>query len=261
MKSDIQFPTHLHQQMAEVAAEFFTPRPQVDTVLMVNSCARGQATPESDLDMAILVKPEVTQEEVRVLEEAWTSHLSAHPLSAEYSQSGRFAHIHLDVITAQYVPSVWDDGGGPDYFEVEIGNQVAHSAPFGPAGEYFQQLQAGWLPYYDGTLQKSRLNMVRAACEYDLEHVPFFVRRGLHFQAFDRLYKAYQEFLQALFISRRVYPLAYNKWIRLQVAEWLSAPELYAQLSKALSVTNLESDELNAKATLLQSLLDEWVTR
>lgn len=254
-----QFPTALHKQMAEVAAEFFTSRPQVDTVLVVNSCARGQATPESDLDMAILVGPQVTQEEVRVLEGAWTHHLSAHPLTAQYEHSGRFAHVHLDVISAQYIPAVWDDGGGPDYFEVEIGNQVAYSAPFGPTGEYFQQLQAGWLPYYDGTLQKSRLEMARAACEYDLEHVPFFVRRGLHFQAFDRLYKAHQEFLQALFISRRVYPLAYNKWIRLQVADWLAAPELYAQLPKVLSLNNLESNELTSKAALLRSLLAGWV--
>ena len=45
--------------------------------------------------------------------------------------------------------------------------------------------------------------MVRTACVYDLEHALFFVRRGLYFQAFDRLYKSFQEFLQALFIARR----------------------------------------------------------
>lgn len=72
--------------------------------------------------------------------------------------------------------------------------------------------------------------MVRAACLYDLDHVPFFLERGLPFQAFDRLYKAQQEFLQGLFIARRVYALAYNKWIREQVVEWLDLPEVFDQL-------------------------------
>jgi predicted nucleotidyltransferase len=262
MNNHIKFPTPLHEQMAEVAAAFFTSRPQVDTILVVNSCARGQATPESDLDMAILARPGMTQEEIRALEGEWADHLSAHPLTTEYKKSGRFAQVHLDVITAQYVPATWDDGGGPDYFEVEIGNQIAHSAPLGDTGEYFQALQAEWLPYYNDTLQQERLEMVRAGCEYDLEHVPFFARRGLPFQAFDRLYKAYQEFLQALFISRRTYPIVYNKWIREQVAGWLSAPELYAQLPKVLSISDLENvSELESKAAFLRSLAGEWLSR
>jgi hypothetical protein len=74
------------------------------------------------------------------------------------------------------------------------------------------------------------------------------------------LYKAYQEFLQALFIARRVYPLTYTKWIRLQVAEWLELPELYAQLPHVLEISRLESDELVAKADYLGSLLDRWTT-
>src|SRR5207253_3099325 len=52
----------------------------------------------------------------------------------------------------------------------------------------------------------SRLAMVREACARDLEAIPFLLNRGLYFQAFDRLYKAFQEFLQALFVARRIYP-------------------------------------------------------
>ena len=53
----------------------------------------------------------------------------------------------------------------------------------------------------------------------NLHHIPLYIKRGLYFQSFDRLYNAYQEFLQALFISRCTYPIAYNKWIREQVEE------------------------------------------
>ena len=97
--------------------------------------------------------------------------------------------------------------------------------------------------------------MVRDACHYDLEHVPFFVARGLYFQAFDRLYKAFQEFLQALFIARRTYPVAYNKWIREQVEGRLG---LYRQLPAVLELGRLESAEVERNARALHRLLDDW---
>ena len=49
------FPTELHEQTAEVVKDFFLDYPIVDTFLVVNSCARGQASPESDLDFAVLI--------------------------------------------------------------------------------------------------------------------------------------------------------------------------------------------------------------
>ena len=104
----------------------------------------------------------------------------------------------------------------------------------------------------------SRLAMVREACARDVEAIPFYLNRGLYFQAFDRLYKAFQEFLQALFLARRTYPLAYNKWIREQVTEWLSLPKLYEQLPPILSVRNIQGPELGEKADALRSLLERW---
>ena len=90
--------------------------------------------------------------------------------------------------------------------------------------------------------------MVREACARDLEAIPFYLNRGLYFQAFDRLYKAFQEFLQALFVARRTYPLAYNKWIYEQVAGCLGLPKLYEKLPPILSVRNIESPEVGEKA-------------
>src|SRR5215467_13349629 len=82
--------------------------------------------------------------------------------------------------------------------------------------------------------------------------------RSLYFQAFDRLYKAFQEFLQALFVARRTYPLAYNKWIREQVADWLALPELYEELPPILSVRKIEGAELAQNADALRGLLERW---
>ncbi len=66
--------------------------------------------------------------------------------------------------------------------------------------------------------------------------------------------------MQALFIRRRTYPLAYNKWIRMQVEDWLGFPDLYAALPGILSVTFLQSDELMARASQLRTLLEAWTT-
>ena len=115
------------------------------------------------------------------------------------------------------------------------------------------------MPYYDEPLRVQRLRMVSQACAYDLEHVPFFVRRNLYFQAFDRLYKALQEFMQALFIRHGRYPIAYNKWIREQVEEVLQLPDLYAPLTGIIAVGRLEGETLNEKADTLKRLLDEYV--
>ena len=59
--------------------------------------------------------------------------------------------------------------------------------------------------------------MVVEACLPNLERVRGAVRRDLMFYALARLQHGFQEFLQGLFIRHRVYPIAYNKWIREQV--------------------------------------------
>ena len=255
----LDFPTPLHQQVARLAHDFFNADALVDTVLVVNSSARGQATPESDLDLAVLVRAGASAHDVQGLEETWRSFMTASPVVAEFRASGRFTQVHLDLFDGTFVPGIWDDGGGPDFFEVEIGNRVAYAVPLGEPGVHFRQLQASWLPYYDENLRLRRLRMAREACAYDLQRVLSFVKRGLHFPAFDYLYKAFQEFLQALFIVRRTYPLTYTKWIREQVANRLGLPELYRELPPLLSVRNLESSEVGDKAVALERLAERWI--
>jgi hypothetical protein len=250
-----KFPTKLHQNTAELIRDYFLTISSVDTVLIVNSCARGKATPESDLDLAILVNPDITATEIKNIDTAWSTYSVNQPTLLNYKQSTPFAHIHLDIIDGNYKPTILEVGGPIDYFEIEIGNQICYAAPMGNVGYYFQELQNKWLPYYDNDLRLKRLTMALNACNYDLDHIPFFINRCLYFQAFDILCKAFQEYLQALFIANQTYPIAYNKWIKEQVAEWLNKPELYPKLSPILSVSNIESNEINAKAKMLRELL------
>ena len=250
------FPTTLHQDAAESVRDYFLKIPDVDTVLVVNSCARGQAVPESDLDFAILVKPETTPVNIKNIETGWQTYAETHTAFIRYKKSNQFAHLHLDIIDGNYTPTILEPGVASDFFEIEIGNQICYSAPMDKAGSYFLELQNKWLPYYNEELRLQRLAMTRNGCAYDLNHIPFFIKRNLYFQAFDILCKAFQEYLQVLFIAGKTYPIAYNKWIKEQVVNWLHKPELYTKLSPILSVGNIESDEINDKATMLRKLLD-----
>lgn len=250
------FPTSLHQDTAELVKDYFLTIPYVDTVLVVNSCARGHAVPESDLDFAILVRPDTTKTEIENIEATWQTYYNTQPTFLKYKQSNQFAHLHLDIIDGIYTPTILEVGVASDFFEIEIGNQICYSAPMDNAGNYFKELQNKWLPYYNEELRLQRLTMTRNACEYDLDHIPFFIKRDLYFQAFDILCKAFQEYLQTLFIANKIYPIAYNKWIKEQVVKWLNKPDLYPKLSPILSISNIESKEINNKAIMLRELLN-----
>lgn len=252
------FPTELHKQATEIVRDFFLEQKNVDTILLANSLARGKATPESDIDIAILIKQTTSNSEITELENIWQDFLNTDQTLNQFKKLGRFAQIHLDIIDGVFEPAIWEDGGEIDFFEVEIGNRLLYSVPLTEEGEQFKKLKLMWLPYYDTTLQTQRLNLAKEACHYDLDHIPLFVERGLYFQAFDKLYSAFQKFLQTLFIKNKTYPIAYNKWIKDQVIDILRLPELYKELPNIISVNKIDSIELNEKAKKINYLLDKY---
>jgi hypothetical protein len=251
------FPTKLHQDSAELIRDYFLKIPHVDTVLVVNSCARGQAAPESDLDFAILVKPDTKPAEIKDIQNSWQIYAEGQATFLKYKRASQFAHLHLDIIDGNYTLTKIEKGEPIDYFEIEIGNQICYSAPMDKAGLYFQELRNKWLPYYNEELRLQRLQGAKIATTYDLDHIPFFVKRRLYFQAFDILCKAFQEYLQTLFIANKTYPIAYNKWIHEQVVRWLNKPDLYPKLAPILSISNIESNEINDKVEMLRGLLND----
>jgi predicted nucleotidyltransferase len=255
MMSSLEFPTKLHRDAAETAKEYFLNISTIDTVLIVNSCARGQAVAESDLDLAILVAPDTSDTEMKKMLAAWLSYSAMATAIVKFRQSSPFAHIHLDIIDGKYVPGIIDAGEPIDYFEVEIGNQICYSAPMSTAGSYFRELKQRWLPYYDDDLRVRRLSAVKSACNYDLDHIPFLINRELYFHAFYILTEAFRKYLQAIFMTNKTYPISYNKWIREQIVKWLNKPGVYPKLLPILSVSNIESNEINEKAIMLRELL------
>lgn len=167
--------------------------------------------------------------------------------------------MDLDFVDGCFVPKPRSWTSGPDEFELEIGNTLVYSRLLWERGECFEALEAKWLPYYGENLRRERLAGVREFCLNNLDHIQLYVDRRLYFQAFDRLYNGFQEFLQALFISHRTYPIAYDKWIREQVEEILDMPKLYEQLPRLFEIRHFESQEITEKAKELRRLFGKHV--
>jgi predicted nucleotidyltransferase len=258
MKLEATYPTPEHQRAAQTITDFFVANYKIDAVLLVNSCARGKATRDSCLDIIMLAKPDGRRSQLKDLEKGWEELEKSNQVIKDLYKVGKYSVVHPDFIHGVFVPLEQEEAAGPDDFEVEIGNFLAYSVPLWQGSDYYSQLQGQWLPYYAEELRRQRLEKVRWYCLNNLHHIPLYIERGLYFQSFDRLYNAYREFLQALFIARRTYPIAYNKWIREQVEEILGLPDLYAQLSDLFEIQSFESDEIADKAIEVEQLLEEY---
>ena len=253
------YPTIEHRRAAELIVGACSQHPDTEAVILVGSCARGKARWDSCLDVMILVLPEVLAAKRGDLEHWWESLYQSEPAFQALRRLAKFSHVDLEFVDGRFAPGPHGWTTGPDEFELAIGNTLVYSAPLWQRGDYLQQLKAEWLPYYGEDLRLERLAMVRRFCLNNLEHIPPYVERGLYFQAFNRLYHAFGEFLQALFIARRTYPIAYDKWIREQIEEILGLPELYRQLPGLLEIQHFESEEIADKARELVRLVAEYV--
>jgi predicted nucleotidyltransferase len=258
MKLEAAYPTPEHQRAAETITDFFVSNYKIDAVLLVNSCARGKATRDSCLDIVMLTKPDPSRSQLSELEAGWTEFEKSNQAMQDLYKVGKYSVVHPDFIHGVFHLREQDESAGPDDFEVEIGNFLAYSVPLWQGSDYFSQLKAQWLPYYSEELRRQRLERVRWYCLNNLHHIPLYIERELYFQSFDQLYNAYREFLQALFIARRTYPIAYNKWIREQVEEILRLPELYEQLSHLFEIKHFESQEIADKANEMEQLLEKY---
>jgi predicted nucleotidyltransferase len=250
------YPTPEHAAAAESIRTFFASRSEPGAVVLVNSVARGTATPESDLDMVVLVPPGQPTDD---LNEAWERFRAIDPRIAALLGLGPLAALHLDIEEATLTLPDHPADEYPDWFELMIGNWLARGVAIWERDGFHQELRSEWLPFYDDALRLRRLAEVRATCVEQLDHIPGYVDRELYFQAFARLWRAFQLFLQALFLSRCIYPISYDKWIREQVEGILGLPELYVRLPGLFEISRFESDEVVSKAVLLRQLLDAYV--
>jgi len=153
------YPTPQHAAASRAVLAFFQEREGVEAVLLVNSCARGKATRDSCLDIVVLYRPAGT--DIKTLEALWYAHCTSAPVFAELERAGKYAEVHLDILTGEYAPSHREWTGGPDDFELQIGNHLVYSHPLWQGGDYLGELKARWLPYYPDELRRERLRRIR----------------------------------------------------------------------------------------------------
>lgn len=55
--ANVAYPTPEHERASRAAASYFAGHPGVDAVLLVGSCARGKASPDSCLDLSLRGRP------------------------------------------------------------------------------------------------------------------------------------------------------------------------------------------------------------
>jgi hypothetical protein len=249
----VSFPSSAHAAAAAAAVGFVSTLDGVEGVLLVGSCARR--ADGNDLDLSVLVG--TTEQGQRVQQEFAAFATTSEEITA-LTDRGRFMEVELGAITGEFGPGRRGWTTGPDDFELAVGNEVAYSKPLWVRGERFEQLRSRWLPYYGEELRHSRLAEARMYVVNDLDHVPLMLDRGEPFHAFHRLYMAFQGFLQALFIARRTYPIAYDKWIQEQVEDVLGLPQVYRVLPSIVGVDRLDQSALANAAERLRALLDEW---
>lgn len=255
------YPTPQHAAAAAAIVTHFAERQGIDAVLLTCSCARGKATADSCLDIAILLDPALAPANRQSIEDEWQVYHDQAAVFRSMQQIGRFSHVDLDFFNGHFTADDHHHGWttGADAFELEIGNRLVYTSPLWERDDRYRTLQAAWLPYYAASLREERLAMVRRYCLNNLEHIDLYGARGLYFQALQRLWHATGEFLQGLFIAQRVYPIAYDKWVREQVVEILGLPQVYTALTDLFEIAHLESDTLSLKAAQLHQLVDEYL--
>lgn len=250
------YPTIQHERAAKKFVEIFSKDKMVKSILLICSCARGKATKDSCVDMALIIDH---QRNYKTIENKFERLLKSVKEFKDILKIGKYSHISVHITTGLEKPKPRDWTSGPDEYELEIGNIFKYSKLLFDRNNYFQRLSKRYLPYYSETLRKKRLNEVKKFMFNNLGHIQPYVARGLYFQAFRRLYDASREFLQALFIKRKVYPIAYDKWIKEQLVEILHEPKLYKEFVSLYEIKHLESNEMIEKAEKLKELAKKYL--
>lgn len=255
----LQFATPTHQRAYDLVCNRAQGDERVRALTLTGSAARNEGSFDSDLDFNIFFAKDAPSDEIMAGIAGIEDALQREIYARQGPEVGIFFAVDLHVAPTTFTPQArgWTDG--PDNFELEIGNTFVYTWLVFEREAAFTQAQAKYLPYYDEDLRQARLRQTLQFCRNNIAHIEPYVKRELYFQAFRRLYDAAREFLQALFIAKRTYPIAYDKWIKKQLVEVLGMPELYHRFVALHEVHALESNELVYKGHLLRGYLEEYV--
>jgi predicted nucleotidyltransferase len=249
---DVQFPTAAHEAAFWKTVEVLKKKPEVLAVGLGGSIARNQGSFDADVDVDVFPRDRKSAD---VLWKEMEKILPRIERSFQNKNTGKFFGVGIQVRSLNPTPAPRSWTSGPDEFEIEIGMSFVYLIPVFQRGRAYDDAQKKFLPYYGETLRRKRLAEVKKYCISNTDHIKPYVKRRLYFQAFKRLCDASRELLQAVFIAKRTYPIAYDKWVKYQLEEILKLPKLYRELVPLYEIRHLESNELVGKGEKVRKLL------
>jgi predicted nucleotidyltransferase len=141
----VVYPSPEHEHAAEAATEFFAERPEAGALLLVGSCARGKASPDSCLDLGVLLSPGLTSAAQASLAQAWDQRRETIPAFEALRRVGRYSNVEVDFHDGWFEPQIRHWTSGPDPFELEIGNTLVYAVPLWDEGGQWERLRGQWL--------------------------------------------------------------------------------------------------------------------
>lgn len=252
----LSFPTDFHKEVFEKSIDFLKKHPAVGAVSLGGSLGRGEGVPTSDVDLNAYLKlgsiPDVKEKLLQDFK-------SFAATLGDFSKIDKYFHVDLDVRSINIKPEPRRWTSGPDEYEVEIGNAYVHCELVFELDQVFTNAKKQYVPYYNEEFRQKRFKEVLMYLNNNIGHIEPAVNRGLYFHAHKRLHDANREFLQALFISRKIYPIAYDKWVKKQLVEILNLSKLHEEFVALYELNKLESTELIEKGQKLSNLINLYV--
>ncbi len=140
------YPTPEHQGAAEAIVEFFTTIPEIEAVCLICSCARSKASRDSCLDILALGKPETMSTAQADIQKVWDEFYTTDPIFQKPAAVGKYAHVDLEFSDGHFGPTEHYWVGGPDEFELVIGNYLVYSVPLYQGGNaHLTDPPEGWM--------------------------------------------------------------------------------------------------------------------
>ena len=254
----ISFPTDTHKQVFDKSIEYLKTIPEVGAVTLGGSLARSKGDFHSDIDINLYMKPEFEEDDSRK-ENIIKDFKNFETSLGKFDNVDKYFHVGIDIRALSVKPEPRDWVTGPDEYEVEIGNAYVYCELIYEHDLLFSNTKDNYLPYYSEDLRKERLDEVMMYLKNDIGKSEVAAERGLYFHAFKRFHNANLEFLQALFMVKKTYPLTYDKWVKEQLVDILKLPELYKDFVSLYELNELESNELLEKIKLLNSLIAKYI--
>ena len=131
MLTNAKYPTVEHERASEAIVDFFSKCSHVEAIILKGSCARGKATNDSCLDIAVLMRPEVFSTKKADLEGKWIKFYETTKVFKLLQGVGKYSHVDLDFIDGDFEPQPRSWTSGPDEFELEIGNSLVYTVSSG----------------------------------------------------------------------------------------------------------------------------------